>query len=164
MFLECNMNCSYCCNKNEKFNSQFNKKSFSEIDFSLYENICITGGEPFLDKEKLFSLLEKIPLHKNVYIYTNGTLINDSDITLLSKYKNLKCLNIGIHTLQQLDSVNEDIEKKLPVRFMARDIHCERLLKKYPQRLNTNNLKSWSMDKCDMPNEEWVLLKNTENS
>lgn len=89
MFLECNMNCSYCCNKNEEFNSQFNRKSFSEIDFSLYKNICITGGEPFLHKGKLFSILNKIPLDKNIYIYTNGTLIDDSDISRLLKYQNL---------------------------------------------------------------------------
>jgi organic radical activating enzyme len=164
MFLECNMNCSYCCNKNEKFNSQFNKKSLSDIDFSLYKNICITGGEPFLHNEKLFSLLKKIPHEKNIYIYTNGTLINDSDIATLIKQKNLKCLNIGIHTLEQLDSINEDIEKKLPVRFMAQDINCEKLLKKYPERLNRNNLKSWSLDDCDMPNEEWVLLNSKELS
>ena len=158
------MNCSYCCNKNEKFNSQFNKKSLREIDFSLYENICITGGEPFMHKEELFALLEKIPLEKNIYIYTNGTLINDSDIVSLLRYKKLKCLNIGIHTLEQLNSINEDIEKRLPVRFMVRDIYYEELLKRYPQRLNNSNLKSWSLDNCDMPNEEWVLLNSKELS
>lgn len=164
MFLDCNMNCPYCCNKKEEFNSQFNKKSFSEIDFSLYKNICITGGEPFLHKDNLFSLLDRLSLDKNIYIYTNGTLINDSDIMMLSKYKNLKCLNIGIHTLEQLDSVNSNIDKKLPVRFMAQDINCEKLLTKYSQRLNLNNLKGWSLDSCDMPNEEWVLLKNRNDS
>lgn len=158
MFLDCNMNCPYCCNKKEKFNSQFNEKLFTEIDFSLYKNICLTGGEPFLYKDKLYYFLDKIPSEKNIYIYSNGTLINESDITKLSKYKNLKCLNIGIHTLEQLDSVNSNIEKKLPVRFMAQDINCEKLLEKYPERLN-DNLKSWTLDNCDMPNEEWVLLK-----
>jgi molybdenum cofactor biosynthesis enzyme MoaA len=69
LFLKCNMRCSYCCNKKEKFNSQFQEKEFCEIDFSLYKNICLTGGEPFLYKNKLFSVLKKVPLDKNVYIY-----------------------------------------------------------------------------------------------
>ncbi len=117
-----------------------------------------------MHKEELFALLEKIPLEKNIYIYTNGTLINDSDIVSLLRYKKLKCLNIGIHTLEQLNSINEDIEKRLPVRFMVRDIYYEELLKRYPQRLNNSNLKSWSLDNCDMPNEEWVLLNSKELS
>ena len=95
---------------------------------------------------------------KNIYIYTNGTLINDSDISSLLRYENLKCLNVGIHTLKQLKKINKNLERMLPVRFTARDIYCNKLLKIYPDRLSKENLEGWSLDQCDMPNENWVLL------
>jgi molybdenum cofactor biosynthesis enzyme MoaA len=48
--LDCNLKCSYCCNKLESVYSRFVKKSIDEIDFSRYRNVCLTGGEPFLYK------------------------------------------------------------------------------------------------------------------
>jgi lipoate-protein ligase A len=97
-----------------------------------------------------------------MFIYTNGTLINDSDISMLLQYENIKCLNVGVHTLKQLEEVNRNLERKLPVRFIARDIYCNELMKTYPDRLNKENLKSWSLDQCNMSNEEWVLLTDFE--
>ncbi len=158
--LKCNMHCSHCCNKKERFNSQFQEKKFSDIDFSMYKNVCVTGGEPFFYRNRMFSVLDKIPQDKSIYIYTNGTLINDLDISLLLHYTNLKCVNIGVHTLKQLERVNKNLERKLPVRFMARDIYCNKLLMMYPERLSKDNLKSWAIDQCDMSNEDWVLLTN----
>ena len=71
LFLDCNLSCAYCCNEQEQFSSQFIKKDFNDIDFSKYENVCITGGEPFLYPESIWYVINKIPKEKTIYIYTN---------------------------------------------------------------------------------------------
>ena len=160
LFLQCNMKCSYCCNEQEQFSSQFIEMWFRDIDFSKYKNVCLSGGEPFLRKSILYSAMYKIPRSKQIFIYTNGLRINNEDIKKLKKYKNLTCLNIGLHTLRQLSSINRNIDRELPVRFMVRDINYRRILNLYPDRLNESNLKAWTLNECNMPNEDWVLLKD----
>lgn len=159
LFTECNMSCSYCCNEQEQFNKQFVKKKFEEIDFSLYTNICITGGEPFLRKSFSYEILHSLPRHKKIYIYTNGMLIDQKDVFLLEHIAGLKCINIGLHTINQLSKIIL-VEEYLPVRFMIRDVNKKRFMKAYPERLNEQNIKCWKLNDCSMPNEDWVLLKN----
>ena len=155
--LDCNLNCAYCCNKQEPVYSQFKLKSFEKIDFSLYQNVCLTGGEPFLYKDALYDILRKIPVSKDIFIYTNGLLITGEDIDMLLSYRNIKGLNIGLHAIKQLERINRKI-KMLPVRFLARDIYIETLLKTYPEQLSRQNLKGWKLNECNRPNEDWVLL------
>lgn len=160
LFTECNMHCSYCCNEIPEVNTRFEKKKFRDIDFSKYENICITGGEPFLKKDILYQVLDKLPDAVNKYIYTNGTLIDDVDMVALyglALRRNLKCINIGLHLIQQLRNII-NIEEYLPVRFMLQDIKKELFLAEYPDRLNEANIKTWTVNECTMPNEDWVLL------
>jgi MoaA/NifB/PqqE/SkfB family radical SAM enzyme len=157
LFTECNLSCHYCCNEQEQFSSQFVKKSFSEIDFSKYKNVCITGGEPFLRKELLYLTLDRIPADKNIFIYSNGLLINPEDVRRLS-HCNIKCINIGLHYLNQLSEIIY-LEGLLPVRFMIQLEKLGEFYKKYPTRLDVTNTKAWLMDDCEMPNEDWVLLK-----
>lgn len=156
--LDCNLNCSYCCNKLEPVYSRFVRKSSDEIDFYRYRNVCLTGGEPFLYKDLLYETISKIPPHMGIYIYTNGLLITDDDVFDLLLVVNLKGLNIGLHTIEQLESINRKVEM-LPVRFLARDIYIETLLKTYPERLSLQNLKGWRLNECARPNEDWVLLR-----
>ena len=132
---------------------------FEEIDFDLYENVCITGGEPFLKKDVFYSVLDKIPAGKNIYVYTNGMLINWNDIAKLRSYK-IKCFNVGLHTIGQLKGIYYGLERSLPVRFSAREEIYSKLLNLYPDRLNYDNFKSFVLNDCNMPNEEWILLNN----
>ncbi len=156
LFLDCNMHCSYCCNEQKEFNSKFVKKKFEEIDYNKYKNVCLSGGEPFLYKNMLYFFLTY--LNKNdVYLYTNGTLIDDNDITQLKEFKNLKGINIGIHHINQLRKINP-LVLELPVRFAVRDINVKEFTLKYPDILNETNIKPWVMNDCHMSNEEWVLL------
>lgn len=165
LFLECNMHCSYCCNEIPDISKQFVKKQFRDINFNQYKNICITGGEPFLNKDLLYEVIDKLPEGKNLYIYTNGTLIDDSDLFVLyrmTKNNELKCLNIGLHLIQQLRNII-NVEEYLPVRFMLQDIKKELFLAEYPDRLNEANIKTWTVNECTMPNEDWVLLDLEED-
>lgn len=158
LFLECNMSCSYCCNEQEQFSSQFKKMELGNIDFSKYENVCITGGEPFLNFKLLQTVITHIPASKRIYIYTNGIGIANSHILILSFFSNIKGFNIGLHSKNQLKFVNKRIESFFPVRFMVQDKYYDEMLRLYPARLNKENTKPWKLNDCNMPNEDWVLL------
>lgn len=84
----CNHRCTHCYQESY---SSVNEMSFTELRFiadnliqALFKwnrrgKIAITGGEPFV-KEELFPLLQyldKSPQIANLYILTNGTLINE---------------------------------------------------------------------------------------
>lgn len=67
---KCNHDCSGCCNK------QLNKSEIPEInsieELKDYDEILITGGEPFLFPEKLKELIKEIKKNGNqkIIIYT----------------------------------------------------------------------------------------------
>ena len=152
------MSCSYCCNNIKKIRSRFIEKTLSEIDFTKYKNVCITGGEPFLAKVLLYSVLFKIPEFKNIYLYTNGILIDWPDVFTLKSFDNLKGVNIGLHTIPQLKRIIH-LEKYLPVRFMMNETLKNKFIKTYPERLTKDNVNTWKLNECEMPNEDWILLK-----
>jgi organic radical activating enzyme len=160
--LDCNLSCSYCCNNLPEIKSRFVEKELPEIDFTQYKNICITGGEPFLDKPRLYNLLLHIPRGINVFIYTNGLLVQDTDIEILKNYwRKVKCLNIGLHTVQQAEIVfDKPWIQDYPVRLSFQDIKRKMFEDIFPDVFTLINSKSWSMNKCEAPNEDWVLLKN----
>ena len=158
MFLDCNFACTYCCNNKKWYSDQFIKKTVYEIDFSSYENVCLTGGEPFLDPEVVFEWLDKIPKDKNVYIYTNGVLITTPHLHQLITYRNLKMINVGLHHKNQINSIHPDLEKFIPVRFLMEDVMTEEIMQNSNGRVHNGNSKQWVRDQCDLPNEDWVLL------
>lgn len=157
MTLDCNLNCPYCCNKQEQFSSQFRKARFTDLDFTLYKNVCITGGEPFMHKLDLVSLIRRIPRDKNLIIYTNGLLVDCYDSAYLRTIPNLIGVSVGLHGLDSITKVRR-LEKHLPVRFCIQDIYYEECLKLYPDRVNPSNLKGWKMDDCNRDNEDRVIL------
>jgi molybdenum cofactor biosynthesis enzyme MoaA len=158
MTLDCNLQCEYCCNKLETVYSRFIRKSFNEIDFSLYQKVCLTGGEPFINKKVLYAIINNIPRSKDIYIYTNGLLIIYNDILKLQEVNNLKGVNIGLHSFDQLRLITRMV-KYLPVRYLAQQEHVWEFLQRYPHQLNQQNLKGYNLNECSRPNEDWVLLK-----
>lgn len=159
LFLDCNFNCSYCCNKNEDYYSKFIHLSPEEVDFTPYDNVCLTGGEPFLDPDLVFKYMDLIPSNKTIYLYTNAVLITRKHIIKLKTYENLGCINIGLHHQNQIHSIDPSIEYELPVRFLVEDIKASKVCKASNYRVNGANSKQWVRDQCDVPNEDWVVLK-----
>lgn len=159
LFTECNLSCHYCCNEQEQFSSQFVKKSFSEIDFSKYKNVCITGGEPFLRKRLLYHVMVSIPSELNLFLYTNGTLISFEDVLRLLLFENIKAINIGIHSVNQIDEVHPALDYLFNIRYMIQDTKLDQYMSAHPKRFTEQNTKAWKLNDCNMPNEDWVLLK-----
>lgn len=104
----CNLSCRYCFTKYAPSATdmppltsvliseaaKFIKNNFPAFDYRFEET---SGGEPLIDKEKLFLLIRNLReefLDKNlsIWICTNGTLLTVSDIQNFTKYN----VNYGI--------------------------------------------------------------------
>lgn len=157
MFLECNFKCRYCCNEKTQFNQEFVEILLEDIPFQNYKAVCVSGGEPFFNKEALYYVLDRIPPELPIFLYTNAILIEDQDLVLLQKY-NIQSINVGIHGVNQPKFVHKLLEKFFTVRWQAQDINREKLLSMYPDRITEGNTKFWKMDDCYRANEDWFLL------
>jgi len=90
----CNLKCIMCTeskglNKKEEYlykkvNDLILQSNYCKKFLYIYEPTC--SGEPFLYKNEIYKMVDSYI--KNIHITTNGTLINDTDINILSKYKN----------------------------------------------------------------------------
>lgn len=91
----CNLRCKHCYQNEDYIKREFSLEEKKEIIDELVlfckkieknPRIAFTGGEPFLVKDELFSLLEyckeKYPFLKSS-ILTNGTLLNREDVKKL---------------------------------------------------------------------------------
>ena len=94
-----------------------------------------------------------------IYIYTNAVLITKDHIQKLRTYENLGCVNIGLHHKNQIRSIDTSLEYVLPVRFSLEDKTASSFCKASNYRVNGANSKQWVRDQCDVPNEDWVVLK-----
>lgn len=99
---KCNQKCIHCWNESEK-NSSLNSLNFDKIleminEFRNFggQRVLITGGEPLL-YERLEGILRYCNEKdvRRLELITNGSLINDSNADILSKY--LKYVNVSIH-------------------------------------------------------------------
>lgn len=87
----CNLDCKYCfrkvtnvedieCDNILDFMHRLNK-------VETIDEIYLTGGEPFLYKDLEKLLIKCNSVCNNLYILTNGILLNDKNIALAKKYK-----------------------------------------------------------------------------
>ncbi|WP_163193726.1 radical SAM protein [Clostridium thermarum] len=89
---KCNYNCAHCISASSKISSyglptEKVKEVFKKIKNAGVLRLDITGGEPY-EREDINELLEyAVNIGLEVVITTNGSLLKDEDIRLLSKYK-----------------------------------------------------------------------------
>ena len=77
-FFGCNLNCSYCDTKLDRFMEYNVDELFEEIKLycDKYHSISFTGGEPLLHKDFLKDILKLTVKHGHKhYLETNGTLV-----------------------------------------------------------------------------------------
>lgn len=76
-FFDCNLSCSYCDTKPNRFMEYEPSELFEEIKLyrDKYHSVSFTGGEPLLYTEFLKKILELTSKHGHKhYLETNGTL------------------------------------------------------------------------------------------
>lgn len=92
-FFDCNLSCSFCDTKHERFMEYEPQELFKEIKLyrDRYHSISFTGGEPLLSKDFLKEVCKLTAKHGHKhYLETNGTLsaemeelIEDIDIVAM---------------------------------------------------------------------------------
>lgn len=107
-FLEsCNLRCRHCYQEDYKahhvsvaqLDAIYGELSKAISTWKKDGRISLTGGEPFLEFEKLLHILNKIEKDDAFYwagILSNGTLIDDNKIAELTKFTKLKEVQISI--------------------------------------------------------------------
>ena len=161
---KCNLSCSYCSINNDKliapcmcFCSDENSVN-PYLDMIIQQALklgvrCIEiiGGEPFLDKEKLYSVLKKFSETEiRFVIYTNGLLLEEEDIIELAK--NNIYIVIVAHTFLDTNERQLGEErgyvKKIKNKIKLLDKYClkyhiEFLINKHNEdELNSDYLKT----------------------
>ncbi len=140
-FCRCNLACSYCDTDFIAENAiEYNEeKLFDILASNDAQTISFTGGEPLIEKDFLFSFLEKYKqkLNKKIYLETNGTL-----------YKNLSEL------IDYVDVVSMDIKLESATKEKNRFLDNEKFLDIANQKetfikvVFDNNIKDDEMDSC----------------
>lgn len=118
---DCNNNCEKCSNK------QYNLKELPVCEsYKEYDEILITGGEPFLHPEKLSKLVSEIRRENNkkIYIYTS---LADIEIIRFLLFVNIDGITLTLHN-------KEDIKKFINLSKKIRNVRI--LLKNKSLRLN----------------------------
>lgn len=158
----CNYQCSYCCNQAPlNYRSRFRPVRWHEIDWSLYETVCITGGEPFLLSPKsLVNIRRLIPADKLVVIYSN---FSAPHFNYLYAYEQLKPVRftlsyhpehagpINLFVFRALCLANE---QQVPIRINIAGTELPAYADAYPEL----EFKFFAEGDCERSNEDYLYL------
>lgn len=94
---KCNAKCSFCIERDGYSPNPTTMVKLAEATNAIedYRDVLILGGEPLLSNELEGYLSMIKPYKDNIYITTNGSLLNKHKAEMLSKY--LTAINISIH-------------------------------------------------------------------
>ena len=112
----CNRKCSFCVDWNGRNHKQINIEETAKnaIGLSEYKTVIITGGEPFLDFEKVIELVRLLRPHKNrIVLNTNGTLLSEEKTDKLNGL--IDELQVSVHHFEEKRS--SDIFKGSLISF-----------------------------------------------
>ena len=134
----CNLRCEYCDTKYAYYQGKNMKVKEIEDEISEYpcKNICITGGEPLLQKD-ITELIKKLKTKKyNLLIETNGS----KDIKKIKQFKTLivsldiKCPSSKMHKkmkLKNIDLLNGRDQIKFIVKNEKDYVYAKKILQEY---------------------------------
>jgi molybdenum cofactor biosynthesis enzyme MoaA len=156
---QCNLACSYCCNRIPGVRKQFRMvDSLDEINWQRYRDVSITGGEPFMNQDRLFSAAWRArDAGCNLYLYTNGTLLTKRRVKMLKK-AGFSGVRIGVH-----ENINKEVHRlymlfrsltlDIEPRFDIEDVHKNEVYSGY-----INYCKFWTRGECAPSVDEDMIL------
>ncbi len=155
---KCNLKCSYCCNEQERFRKDIHPISIDNINWDQYQTYCISGGEPLLNLDTVYQVLNRCDKSKMIVLYTNGILLTPLHATTLEA-NGVKAINVGLHYPNSFNTIIKrvtanTIQTGLSVRFHAQNIYQESLVKEFPNV----SFRFWTMNDCDRDNEDRFVL------
>jgi len=133
---KCNLRCKHCYHANYTSANELNLGELisiaNKIDSTLKKwdkrgTLSITGGEPFVIKDKLFPLLHHINSQETIHhfdILTNGWLLNQGSVNELKRFKKLRRVQVS------LEAGNRELNDRIRGnRSFEKTISAIRLLK-----------------------------------
>lgn len=96
----CNLSCAMCYNNSgsARLNSKREKELSDEEWLAIVQDFCeknvlevvISGGEPFMRENLIFSMLEILKEHNVLtHFITNGTYLNEKNVSRLARYRSI---------------------------------------------------------------------------
>ena len=112
MTLECNRSCDYCANKSKKVKKRFKKiKSIADINYRRYDEVCITGGEPFMCLDRTEHAIRYISEeNRNIKIFLYTTYFKNS-ISYKKRLRAFFYLISGVNYTIHKEFDNKDIRQ-----------------------------------------------------
>ena len=119
---KCNLRCKHCYHDNYNSADELNLDELryiaDKIDATLKKwnkkgTLSITGGEPFIVKDKVFPLLHRIETLKTIQyfdILTNGWLLDQTVLDRLKEFKKLRRVQLSLEAADQ--NLNDRIRGK----------------------------------------------------
>lgn len=170
--LDCNIKCKYCCMKNPEILNTFTKISYKNLiehlvsNISEYQDLNLTGGEPFTYFASLYILMNNIqslidiksdllktPINTNMYVFTNGLLVEDYQLMALNRFENFKGLNLSWHYKKLSFERVKELSEMTSVRLFIQDIKNNTKIQKKCQDAKIP-IRLWTKDDCSTNLEE----------
>lgn len=151
---QCNLDCSYCCNKQQAIRDSFKPITLEEIKQSNYDDYEITGGEPLTNGNSLAlrRVLQAIPRGKNIYLYTNGLNLNRPTACSLA-YLRVTGVNVGYHQVDlDWDILRVIDETILPIRLWVKKGEVM-------DRMKGFDIHEWKLGDCDAVTTDRFVLE-----
>jgi len=135
----CNLRCKFCDTKYAYTNGKEMtiKEIIKNIQKFPCKKVCITGGEPLLQKEDLKELIKNLFKKKyEIIIETNGSVEIDeiSKIKELIVSMDIKCPSSEMHDKMVFENI-KNLTKKDQVKFVIKDEkdyeYAKKMIKKY---------------------------------
>lgn len=163
----CNLRCSYCDTKYayEDGKEMSIDKITEEISRYPCKYVCITGGEPLLQKDilDLINVLSEDKYH--ICIETNGSI----DIKSISKYKSLlisldiKCPSSKMHKKNYLQNISF-LKKDDQIKFVIKDRkdyeYAKKILNEYKPMCTVFFQPVWGTDHSNLA--KWIIQDNLD--
>ena len=160
----CNLDCSYCCNKLPHIRDSFQPVEMEDLLQFNYRDWEITGGEITLPEYfpkavRLCYLLSLKPIKPNIYVYTNGDIITEEQLSILCSV-GVDGINIGVHKRYSWLEWNRWYRHDKLITLWIRDTEEDLLPSPCDYFCPGFKIRKWTLGKCDNINTARFVLEN----
>lgn len=141
----CHLECNFC---NEEVADEtvsqriYMSKLIKTVRKMGNKHVCITGGEPLLQKEALIPLMYELTYNNFIsWIDTSGTVAIEKDIHKRSwnYHMDIKCPSSGVASFNKLDNLGK-LQREDEVKFLIADyndyLYALTVIKQHPTMAN----------------------------
>ena len=150
---KCNLDCSFCCMKEEKIHDSFTDRAAFDIAAAKFDIVKVSGGEPLMEYKKLVQficLVRYFNPDSKIYLYTNGILLHLKTAETL-QVAGLDGINWTPHqypTKLEKQTIAFVHACLIPVRMLIQDKLVDDDILKYALD-NSMQINQWTIGDCD---------------